>query len=77
MEFPNQTVVIIEAPSLLEHNDEDRKPEGNYMVTSLRRETHMSCESTDMLTSNRYQVTRPGCGGVRGNVIDTHKDTQP
>ena len=74
-EFPDQTVDIIEAPSFLEHNDEDRKPEGDDIVISSRCETLMSCESTDVLTGNTHQVTRPGCGGVSGNVTGTHKDT--
>ena len=74
-ELLTQSVDIIEAPRFPEHNDEDRKPEGDDMVTSRRCETHMSCELTDVLTGNTYQATCPGCGGVRGNVIDTHKDT--
>ncbi len=70
MEVPNQTVDIIEAP-----RGEDRKPEGDNMVTSRRCETHMSCESINVPTGNMHQATHPGCGGVRGNVIGTHKDT--
>ena len=35
----------------------------------------MSCESTNVLTSNTHQATCPGCGGVSGNVTGTHKDT--
>ena len=66
---------IIEALRFPEHNDEDRKPEGDDMVTSSIYETLMSCESTDVLTGNTHQVTRPGCGGVSRNVTGTHKDT--
>ena len=66
----------LEAPRFPDHNDEDMEPNGDDMVTPWRCETHMSCESTDILANNTYQATRPGCGGVRGNIIDTHKDTR-
>ena len=59
----------------LEHNDKDRKPEGDDMVTSWRCEKLMSCELTDVLTGNTHQATCPGCGGVSGNITGTHKDT--
>ena len=64
----------IEFSRLPDHNDKDRKWNGDGMVTSLRHETHMSCESTDILADNTYQATYPWCGGVRENVMDTHKD---
>ena len=75
MEVLPQTVDVIESPRFPEHNDKDRKPEGDNMVTSWRCETHMSYESNNVLTGNTHQATCPGCGGVRGNVIGTHKDT--
>ena len=76
MEVPDETAIIIEAPRFLEHNDRERKPEGDNMFTSWRCKTLMSCESTDVLTGNTHQVTSPGCGGVSGSVTGTHKDTR-
>ena len=75
MEVLTQTVDNIVVQKSPEHNDEDRKPEGDDMVTPWRRDTLKSCELTDVLTGNTHQATHPGCGGVRGNVIGTHKDT--
>ena len=36
VEVPDQMVDIIEAPRFLEHNDRERKPEGDDMFTSWR-----------------------------------------
>ena len=65
----------LEAPRFPDHNDKDRKPNGDGMVTSLRLETHMSCDSTDILSDNTDKATCPWCGDVRGNIINTHMET--
>ena len=64
-----------EVPRFPDQNDEDRKQNIDGMVSSLRHETHMSCESTDILTDNTYQATHPWFGGVRGNVMNTQRST--
>ena len=76
MEVLTPTVDNIEVPRFRDQNDEDRKPNGDGVVTSLRHETHMSCESTDIPAGNTYQATHPWCGDVRKNVMDTHKNTR-
>ena len=75
MEVPDQMADIIEAPRFLEHNDGERKPEGDNMFTSRRCEILMSCEMTDALTGNTHLVTYPRCGGVSSNITDIRKDT--
>ena len=76
VEVLTQRVNNIEVHRFPDHNEEDRKLNGDGMVTSLRHETHMTCKSTDILADNTYQATHPWCGGVRENVMDIHTDTR-
>ena len=61
MRGDNDTVEVLtprvdklEVPRFPDHDDKYRKPNGDNMVTSLRRETHMSYELTDLLTGDTY-----------------------
>ena len=65
----------LEVPRFPDHNDEYRKPNGDGMVTSLRHETHIPCESTDILADNTDKATRPWSGDASGNIRNTHMDT--
>ena len=61
MEVITPMVDNTEVPRFPDQNDEDRKRNNDGMVTSLRCETHMSCESTDILADHTHKATCPGC----------------
>ena len=66
-------VDTLKIPRFPDYNDEHRKPNGNGMVTSVRHETHIPCELTDILADRTYQATYPWCGAVIGTHKDTHE----
>ena len=49
VEVITHTIDNIEVPGFRDQNDEDRKQNGDMVVTSLRQETHRSGELTDAL----------------------------
>ena len=54
VEVLSSRVDNLKVPRFPGYNDEHRKPNGDGMVTSLRHETHIPCESTDILTDSTY-----------------------
>ena len=71
----NYTVEVIihminnsKVPRFRDQNYEDRKQNGDMLVTSLRWETHRSGELTDTLDNNTDEATRSWSGDVSGNI---------
>ena len=57
MEILSSRVNNLEVPRFPGHNDEHKKLNGDRRVTSVRQETHIPDDSTDILADKTYLVS--------------------